>query len=369
MKLRNNIKIATVYLKYPINTFTAFSMDTVRWIRISEGFADKGYQVDMIVNIKARAKQIGPNLRMVPYSQVDWNKYDVIKTLFHCGFKSLIEECKDHPFIISKLGSVVGSEEIEGVHFHNDKRKELYNIQREIAKKSRFVTILTKESKDLWCKEFGNDNVLLVPTGVDKEIPPPKKNPYRKFKERIALFMGNIYGKDPSSGEIAQKDINLMWQHRLNSIGRLLKRKGIRLCFVGMGDTGMLNHTYVTYMGSMENDKMWDYQYYADVGLALAEGEKQHNERSKIYYYLRTGLPVVSEAPIPNNNLIQETGLGFIADYGNDSMIANMVEEAIYKRWNRKRAISYILKNHTWDKRAEIYDRLLKEEFIDKGRK
>ena len=54
--------------------------------------------------------------------------------------------------------------------------------------------------------------------------------------------------------------------------------------------------------------------------------------------------------------------MGFIADYGDDKMMADLVEKAIYNKWNKQRATNYILENHTWDKRAAIYDKIIKKE-------
>ena len=124
-----------------------------------------------------------------------------------------------------------------------------------------------------------------------------------------------------------------------------------------------LDHNVVTCLGAVENSRIWDYQYFADVGIALGQGKVQHNESSKIYYYLRTGLPVVSEEPIPNNHLIKESGLGFIADYSDNQMMAEMIQSAIYQKWQKEEAIQYILNNHTWDKRVQVYDALIRKEF------
>ena len=45
---------------------------------------------------------------MVPLNRIRWSDYDVVKTLFHVGFQTLADRGGgDHPFIISKLGSVV----------------------------------------------------------------------------------------------------------------------------------------------------------------------------------------------------------------------------------------------------------------------
>lgn len=352
------IRIATLYRREYFSHFSPNDMSTIRWLRISEGLADLGYEVDMIINSSDKTNQKNPNLKFIPYSRFNWRKYDVVKTLFHRGFESLRHmEGEDHPFIISKLGSVVGNHDnTEGVHFFNEEREDLYRIQKQINAKSKYISILTKPSKILWENEFDrNENLLIVPTGVDKNIPPPTNNPYKDFNEKIAVYIGNIYGE-------AQKEMNLLWQERLNILGNLLRKNGIRLCFIGMGDVEYLNHKYVTYFDPVGIDKIWDFHYFADVGIALAQGKVQHNESSKMYYYLRTGLPVVSEAPIPNNSLIKKTNLGFIADYNDNQMIANLAEAAIHKTWEKEESKKYMLKNHTWNRRVRIYDKIIRTE-------
>lgn len=312
----------------------------------------------MIVDAASGLNGGMPHLRYLPLNEVDWNRYDVIKTLFHGGF-----DCLDnaggghHPFIISKMGSVVGrSDQTEGVHFFGQERSRLFETQAKINRQSRYITILTKQSRQLWESEHGRtSNLLLVPTGVDREIPAPGENPYGSPKEKIAAYIGNLYAN-------CQPEINLLWQTRLNSLGHLLKQKGIRLFLVGPGDTDRLDPEAVTNLGPVDGRRMWDYQYFADVGIVLAQGHVQHNESSKIYYYLRTGLPVVSEAPVPNNHIIQEADLGFISDYADDRMMADMVEAAIFRKWDRDSAVNYMLENHTWDKRSQVYDRLIRDE-------
>jgi hypothetical protein len=353
------VRIATVYKRVPLQRAELFAMDTVRWLRISEALADLGYVVDMIVN--ARGGVFGPprsNLRFVPHEAVRWSDYHVVKTLFHAGFQSLVEEeGAKHPFIISKLGSVVGSRDgMAGVHFHGAERQALHEIQQAIARHARYVTVLTEPSRALWQEEFlGGPPLLLVPTGVDRTIPSPSRNPYPPTTEKIVVYVGNIYAH-------TQRDVNLYWQHRLNGLGRLLRQRGLRLFFVGPGRTDQLDPAAVTDVGPVPHDTIWDFQYFADVGLVLAQGPVQHNESSKIYYYLRTGLPVVSERPIPNNYLIDESGCGLIAEYGDDRMLADMVEAAAWRDWDTQSAMQYILQRHTWDRRVAVYDEVLAAE-------
>lgn len=354
------VKIATIYSNLYTSPVEPYAMDTVRWLRISEAFAALGYEVDMIINNHDTIVQKGKNLRFVSNQCVRFEDYDVIKTVFHGGVEFLVENnAGDHPFIISKLGSVVGGDDnVEGVYFFNDIRKNLYRIQETIVQKSRYVTLLTKQSIDLWQDEFGlKDNILHLPTGVEKDVPNPVKNPYSECQEKIAVYIGNIY-----SLESGQRDVNLMWQKRLNILGRLLKKKGIRLFFIGKGAVDKLDKTAVTYLGVVNNNEIYDYQHFADVGIVFAQGEIQHNESSKLYYYLWAGLPVVSEQPVPNNDLIKEANLGFIVPYDDNPMMAEMIEKAAYSQWDKQYAIDYMLKHHTWESRVRVYDELIKEE-------
>lgn len=349
------LRIATVYKRDLFRRFVPAKMSTIRWLRMSEGLAASGHRVDMIMNGHG-LEHANSNLRSVPFADVDWSRYDVIKTLFHSGFESLWDEGGgSHPFIISKLGSVVGNHDgTDGVYFFNHEREHLYTIQERIHERSRYVTLLTAASRRLWVDLFGNaDNLLHVPTGVDLELPAARDNPYKRFREPIVIYAGNIYGE-------TQPEMNLVWQDRLNHVGSRLRKKGIRLCFIGTGRTDRIDRAAVTVMCEVDNREFWDYQRFASVGLVLAQGQTQHNESSKLYYYLRTGLPVVSEAPVPNNFLIDTTGMGHVADYGDDRTLVDMVENAIDREWPRQEGIRYMMENHSWEQRVETYDEVLR---------
>ncbi|GJL83891.1 MAG: hypothetical protein DHS20C01_35250 [marine bacterium B5-7] len=352
---RSAIRIATVYSDSYFRGFRACDMSLVRWLRISEALACAGYSVDMVINLIGTFPIEAPNLRQVSFDEVKWDKYHVIKTLFHQGFETLMRaDAHQHPFIISKLGSVVGRQEAtSGVYFFGDEHRGLLNIQSEIACYSKYVSILTRQSEDLWKSLHESPaQVLIVPTGVDRYLPRPGINPYSHIGQKIAVYIGNIYTD-------TQRDINRLWQNRLNELGAQLRPYEIRLCLVGPGDTSQLDPELVTYMGAIDQDRIWDYFYYADVGLSLAQGLEQHNESSKIYYYLRAGLPVVSEAPVPNNWLLEESGLGFVAPYGEPGILAERIHEASIRKWDFERGTRYILDNHTWNHRADIYQNII----------
>jgi hypothetical protein len=150
---------------------------------------------------------------------------------------------------------------------------------------------------------------------------------------------------------------------KLNRLGQQLAHRGIGLFMIGPGDTRRLEHKWVTHLGVVPYSQTWDYFHFAQVGVVVAAGPFMHNnESTKIYHYLRAGIPVVSERGFPNEHVIEESGLGIVAENGNIEIMARRIEEATHTMWDRDSAIQYILANHTWHKRAETYAELISAE-------
>jgi hypothetical protein len=364
------IKIITVYKNKEtekdkdFGIFTPVDMSNGRWIKISEALAKLGYQVDIAVpdTIIPDNSNGNGHLKMVPLSNVNWNDYDVVKTVFHAGFDTLEKYGgTSHPFIISKLGSVVGSTEMEGIYFYGDIHKRLLTTQEKINKTSRFITVLTKQAKKLFKEVHGRKkNLLLVPGGVDSEVPVPSENPYPDEKIKC-IFAGNVYNNN------SQPEANNVLVNKLNILGKLLSDRGVKLYMIGPGDVSNLDPDYVSYLGVIPYDGSWDYFYFANVGIVVSAGEFMHNnESTKIYHYLRAGLPVVSESGFPNDNVVKKAKLGFVTENGNMELMARNIIKAAKKRWNKEHAINYIIGNHTWDERVKVYDKVLKENFPSK---
>jgi len=357
---RPRLRIACVYLRDKVPNYVVGTMAGIRFFRIAEALARRGHEVDIVLNRQQAPQTLAPRLREIPFKLARWDNYQVVKTFFHRGFDSLVAEGGgDHPFIISKLGSVVGREQTAGVHFYGPVRESLYATQVEIAKRSKVVTVLTNRSAALWWKEHGHDSVLFqVPTGVDAEIPAPGANPYHRLgiDGPVALFAGNIYSRDQ------QAEINALWQDRLNRLGRALKRHGISLVAMGFGATDLLQRDAVTHVGVVDAGEYWNWQHHAQAGIVLAQGPVQDNESSKIYYYLRTGMPVISEASVPNLALIEHTGCGAIVPYGDIDAMADAVVAQVAVRHDRAAIADYMIRNHSWDSRAALYDSVLSAE-------
>ncbi len=346
-----SIRIATVYTAKTLKGHGPVKMSELRWLRISEALARRGFEVDMIVNNRLPWSTNIPLLRSVSYGKVRWEDYDVVKTLFHEGFDCLSAAGgAGHSFIISKLGTVVGpNDATPGVQFYGQEREALFETQHRISRCSRYVTLLTEANASLWRSTHGGQSrILMVPTAIDERLPPAQDNPYAQYSEGIAVYIGNLYWN-------SQRSVNQRWQEQLNRLGYYLRRRGIRLCVIGPGRTDCLDADCVTYLGAVEADEIWDYHYFAQVGIVLARGPEQHNESSKIYYYLAAGLPVVSEAPIPNNHLIEETGLGFICPYDDPRAMAELIARAAVQRWDPAAAQRFMINHHTWKRRAAVY--------------
>ena len=357
-------KVVTVYNSWR-RAFKPADMSYIRWLKVSEALARCGHQVDIATNEWNWWQRKSPihmsnNLRRVPLSRIDWNDYDVVKTLFHFGFDTLeAYGGRNHPFIIAKLGSVVGAEDLEGIYFYGDGRRKLYSIQEKINRHSRYVTVLSEPAKELWQKCFGRKtNLLLVQGGVDRDIPTPSRDPFPPGDHIRCIFAGHVYTNQ------SQPEANAVLINKLNKLGQLLSTHGAKLYFLGTGELSQLDGDHVVYLGVASYEEAWNYFHFAHVGIVVAAGKFNHNnESSKIYHYLRAGLPVVSEAGFPNDHVVTESRLGFVVENNNLESMAKSITEAAHKNWDRDYAISYILHNHTWDRRVEVYDKLLKENF------
>lgn len=357
-------RIVTVYTDRR-EEFAAVDMSYIRWLKVSQALARKGHQVDIATGEsrwrprwwkRPAPLAMGTNLRRVPLAGLRWSDYDVVKTLFHIGFETLEQHGgTGHPFIISKLGSVVGSHDMPGVYFYGARRSRLAAVQERISRTSHYVTLLSEQARALWRSLYGSTGrELLVPGGVDAELPPPGASPYPDDGQQRCVFAGHVYFKQ------SQPEANRVLVDKLNGLGQRLSACGVRLYAVGPGDLSRLDRSYVTHLGVVGYDAAWNYIQHADVGVVVAPGPFVHNnESTKIYHYLRAGLPVVSEAGFPNDHVVAEARLGFAVPNGDLDEMARRVVEATRTAWDRAAAVEYTLRHHTWDVRVDTYESVI----------
>ena len=357
--------MARIITVYTTRRHKLVNMSYIRWYKISEALAGIGHEVDIATNESGglrfwRDKSpvvIGDNLRRVPLSKVNWNEYDIVKTLYDEGFDNLTARGgSGHPFIISRLGTVVAPGDREGIYFRGNERDRIYAAQEKMSRTSRFIAVLNEQARQLWQECFGaGNNVLIVPGAADSSIPGPGENPYPKEHPVRCIFAGNLFWRSYAG------EANAALVNKLNRLGESLTRRGIRLYTMGTGDIINIDARYVTHLGALPYEETWNYYYHANAGIEMVKTGKfmHNNESSKIYHYLRAGLPVVSEEGLPNNGLIEEAKLGFIVENGNPELMAEKIEVAAHTAWDREYAVRFVLDYHTWEKRAMIYHEII----------
>jgi hypothetical protein len=258
--------------------------------------------------------------------------------------------------LIAKLGSVVGPTDLPGIYFYGSQRARLFAVQREIHNRARYITVLSHPARELWEQTIGErSGFLLVPGAADADIPPPGDDPYPAGLGIRCVFSGNLYEEQPEATRVLSE--------KLNALGARLQPVG-RLYVFGPGDRSQLDRRYVTHLGSVPYSSSWDHMHFATVGVVVSAGTFMHNnESTKIYHYLRAALPVVSEAGFPNDHVVTESGLGEVVPNGDMAFMAERVEAAVRRDWDRDAAVAYVLGTHTWDCRAAVYDRLIRDVF------
>ena len=118
----------------------------------------------------------------------------------------------------------------------------------------------------------------------------------------------------------------------------------------------VLDCDLITIHAPVDVEESWQYLLHADVGLALApSSDSFESELAKIYYYLRAGLPVVTESNVLNRSLIDETGHGTVARYDDVGDFVAKIDAALSLTPRSSRVMRYMAATHTWRQRADVY--------------
>ena len=198
--------------------------------------------------------------------------------------------------------------------------------------------------------------ILIVPTGCPETLPEVTDNPFPSDR-RIVLFTGSLTS------------------HRfpgvLNALARQLRRErpDVEVHFLGKnslqhyaGESEPFDPEFVRVHEPVSEEETWRYVLNAHAGLALAPSEHAfESELSKIYYYLRGGLPVVTESSVPNRSVAEELGLGAVARYGDLDDLVGKTLVALSMTPRQPAIMQHMADRHSWRARAGIYDAALKE--------
>ncbi|MBI5593051.1 MAG: hypothetical protein HY881_21495 [Deltaproteobacteria bacterium] len=338
------MKVGIVFHKNPLAPQS--SIDLIRLQAISSGLIRKGIETEVLAPVQHESVMEGA-IPVRPLHHIVKGHYDVIKTCYHFSIE-LIQNYEGP--VVSRIVRVVDSRLPE----RDEKwRERLMRCQQRISQRSSVLVLNNPENQRRWQRFHGRSlPVVLVPTGCPMQIPQPRKNPYDE-KERAILFLGSLAA--PRMISMLNTLAARMDEARIHVIGLN------KVHWYGAKEVGNLHPAIVRHGEILEED-IWDYIYHADMGLALATGPHAFdNDLSKICNYLRGGLPILSEAPVINNDLIHQTGLGKIFRFGDiEDLIANATSllENPPAPERRNAAMAFMAAEHSWERRVEVYEHL-----------
>ncbi len=334
-------RIALVYAKNASSPPTG--MDRIRWRQIGGHLAELGHEVHMVTDQPAGVRAVN-GLPVQRHTDVCWDEFDLVKVCYQHS----INLVPAHPALIVRMCRVVDARRPRR---DGARRARYLQNQQRIAEVARFVAFNGSHNADRWRLKYGDrQEILIVPTGCPVRIPVPLASPFEPGR-RIILFCGSI--TSPRFTTV------------LNRVGRGLARLGsdAQLHIVGRnrlhlyeGRTEPLDRTVMHVHEAVDEESAWQYILHADVGVAPAPSDDEfESELAKIYYYLRGGLPVVTESTVSNRSLVAETGHGAVAQFGNTRDLLDKIGVALSLRPRNARVMAHMAATHGWNRRAGVY--------------
>ncbi|MCH8251821.1 MAG: glycosyltransferase [Planctomycetes bacterium] len=318
-------------------------MDLIRWIEMGHQLASCGWTVHLVTDKPAGIRKLR-ELPVVDAAAASWERYDAVKVCYQHS----IDLVPPHPCIIVRMCRVADEHRPKRDHI---RRKAVLAQQERVSEIARFVSFNDQENARRWRAMYGNrQETLLVPTGCPESIPTARNDPFRTGR-RVVLFAGSLTAPrfvgalnalaERLRSVVPDVDVHFVGRNRLHVYGV----SGAEL------DPGLIKiHAPVRV------EESWQYLLHADVGVALAPSEDAfESELSKIYYYLRAGLPVVTESNVPNRTLLEETGHGFVAEYDDVGDLVTRIAEALELETRHPEVMGYMAAKHSWRGRAEVY--------------
>ncbi len=345
------MRIGILFHKNPFGPATG--IDLVRIRAIAAGLRRKGIEAH-VISPGVIEGTVDDGIPVRDTSVLDRpGYYDLVKTSYHDSIMLL--GCYKGP-VVSRIVRVVDERLPER---DEASRRKLLDCQELIGSRASALVLNNAENRTRWHVLYGNRlPISLIPTGCPAVIPEAVENPFKGGAPAI-LFLGSLAA--PRMAEI------------LNGTARRLEGTA-RVHFIGRNKTGLYGGAgecrldpLIEVHGEMAEVQVWAYIRHADCGLALATGPHAFdNDVSKILNYLRGGLPVLSEDPIVNNELIEQTGYGKTFRHGDvDDLVVRALQilgdPPVHKRDSVMR---FMATEHSWDKRVESYialfDRVLR---------
>ncbi len=336
------MRVGLVFHKNPLAPPT--SIDLIRLRAISQGLIHLGLEVEIIAPI-ATDSLLAETIPVRPLKVLNNKGYfHMLKTCYHPSIRLI--DAYQGP-VVSRLVRVVDEQWPER---DQASRGELLACQELIRSRAAALVFNNQENLQRWRQIYGaRIPAIIVPSGCPAHIPPPRKNPFSPSLP-VLLFLGSL---------AAPRMLQMLNELAVRLQGR------VELHFIGRNKAAMYGgspdqklHPLIVDHGEIQENEIWDYLRNAAIGLALATGPHPFdNDVSKILYYLRGGLPVISEEPILNNNLIRETGWGQIFRHGDLDDLEDKTNLILAGRLATKKEIvmEFMATHHSWDQRAETF--------------
>ena len=304
-------------------------------------------QVDIVAPVEKMSRTAG-GVPVYPLHHLqNGARYDVLKTCYH--------------FSIELIGNFVGPVVSRIVRVVDDAlperdmvwRERLMKCQEMIRERSSVVVLNNWENARRWRTFYRKPaSVMLIPTGCPSILPRKGKSPY-DHDEPAILFLGSL-----ASPRIVAM-INAL-AAGLQDIARLHHIGLSKSHLYGQGEAWELSPLIVRH-GELPEETIWNYIRHARVGLAIAPGPHPFdNDLSKIYSYLRGGLPVLTEEHIVNNELVRDLDWGAVFRYGDVEDAMAKAVMVMGKRWcgREKQVMTHMAREHAWENRVDQYLKL-----------
>lgn len=336
------MRVGIVFHKNPFGPATG--IDLVRLAAVSGALSGKGIEVEIVAPVEREGEMDNgiPVQRLSSLRQS--GRYDLVKTCYHQSIM-LVDDYKGP--VVARIVRVVDQKFPE----RDDAfRETLLSCQELIRGRASALALNNVENEHRWRELYGNAlPIVFAGTGCPAKIPPSKGNPFEDHRP-VLLFLGSL----------AAPRMVYMLNHAARRLRGLAEVHLVGLnkaCMYGGDSDCALDRFVIDHGERMESD-VWDYIRHAAVGLALATGPHAFdNDVSKILNYLRGGLPVLSEEPILNNELVRQTRYGETFDFGDIDMMArkalSLLENPPVER--RGEVMGFMAEEHSWDKRVETY--------------
>ena len=337
-----DMRLGIVFHKNPLAP--PVRIDLIRLRAISLELTVRGATVEIIAPVE-KSGRLADAVPVRPLGVLqEPSRYDLVKTCYHPSIE-LIGNYKGP--VVSRLVRVV--DEKWPARDEAD-RPALLRRQEMVFRRARGLILNNKANADRWQAIYGpKPPIYLIPNGCPPHLPALGEKPYATNRP-VVLFLGSLAAPRMADliNELAERIHPLAAVH-------FIGRNVIHL--YGGGREDNLSPLVVRH-GEIGEPELWNYIAHANAGLALAASPQFFdNDLSKILYYLRAGLPVLSEERVLNNDLIRQTGYGRIFKFGNiEDLTANLWQLLEHPPAELgKRAVGLAAGRHSWKNRGMLF--------------